>query len=125
MPMGEKGALICHDCFKSEAANEIFDRFAAKHGIDINNLTGKEVTSLVLKSVATILAKASLFGIKVRKIEMADITDDIGAMAAETNFEEFDNEFLPKLRAAATGDLPDHVKAAVEQLGSSIGKFNA
>lgn len=125
LPMGEKSANICHGCFKETMSDESFAQFTKKYGLDIENLTGEKVSEMLIKAIAIMLAKAQLFGIKVRKIEMADLTDDIGAVKAEIDATEFDTEFLPKLRTAATGDLPDHVKAAVDALGSTVGRFNA
>lgn len=126
LPMGKNNGLICQECFTGTIANQSFAQFAKKHGLDdIENMTGDKISKMVVMAVATILAKASLFGINVKKIEVGDVSKDLTAMTVELNYQEFDEVFLPKLKLAATGDLPDHVKAAVDALGSTMGKFNA
>lgn len=148
LPVGDNNSNLCFDCFRArtdaketaseantieEVAVKAFAEFARENEIDIDKITGKDLGNMLVKNLATNIVMATHYGIHIRKLEVKNISEGIGAVGVEISFNEFDEKFLPHIREAmgkanvsgAKDDLPEHVKAAVQVQGNTVGKFNA
>lgn len=145
LPVGDNNSPICFDCFKAktdkpvedqketiaelkETAIQAFAELVREHNVDIEKLNGNDASTKILKTIASILVKASLIGIHIRSINVGNIADGVGALAAEMSVNEFDEKFLPLVKktlsrtavSEAKDDLPEHLKAVLSAQGKAV-----